>query len=117
MNMLMRIEMGWIPTCHFLEIGKLTSNFILGYFNVLDGYDFIRTHPGSPLKFPLSEIHMKSDTEIAMFSAVTYRISDDRPANHQTCAGHDTVFKRLDDSAIDPRTLPEIVRVHNQVFS
>src|SRR5262249_2381272 len=110
-------EMGWLPTCHFLEIGKLASNFILGCFNVFDGYDFIRMHPGSVVKFPLSEIHMKPDTEIAMFSAVTCRISGGRPTNHQTCAGHNAVFKRLDDSAIDPRTLSEIVRVHNQVFS
>src|SRR5438093_4657459 len=116
MDVLVGIDVRWIPSHQPSESRKLPGRLIFNGFDIIHRNYFIHWHPSLIAVAPLAEINVDTEAEFWVLSAVCGSVNSGGPAHHQACAGYDTMFMRLEDAPVHARALAEIVCVDYQIF-
>src|SRR5687768_873183 len=110
MDMLVRIKVRRRSFYQVDEHLQLTRGLIENCLKRLVLQHAIPRRPGLVLVYPFAQVEMQAQAQVRMSACVVGSLARSGPAHHETGAGHDAVLMRLDNAAIDPGALAEVVR-------
>ena len=91
------------------EGGKLTVDLLLWRSR-----NVVHRVPKSIAIDPLAEIYMKADAKVRVLHCVRSCVYGSGPTNHQASTGHDPIFVRDRNAAVDRLAAAEVVCINDE---